>query len=453
MEQLKIGVSGIRGIVGEAFSAEAVLNFCQSFGTLTKGGRVVVSRDTRVSGYMYKSLVKAALIANGCTCIDVDVCPTPTTQIMVRELRADGGVIVTASHNPIQYNGLKFINNKGLFLNELEGKKLLQIYNGKKFNNVKVDKIKSAVCDHTAIDRHLKLVLNFIKPGLIKKSGFKAAYDCCNGAGSFITPKLMKELGVKTVALNEKPDGFFPHVPEPVPQNLGELCETVKKYKCDVGFAQDPDADRLAIIDEKGSPIGEEYTLVLAAKFILKKHPNAAVVTNLSTTRAVDDVAKEFGAKVIRTKVGEINVVEELIKTKSIVGGEGNGGLILPAIHPCRDSLTAMTVILKFMAEEKKKLSEILAGIPRYEIIKRSFHCSIEEAQAVVRKLKKRYSAEKINTLDGIKIDFKDSWAHIRPSNTEPIARVIVEAKTLNEAQKLMDNMFKEISQIRGSNS
>ncbi len=449
MKPLKIGVSGIRGIVGEAFSSEVALKFSQSFGTLMKKGKIIVSRDTRTSGYMYKALVKAGLLSTGCVCVDLDVCPTPTTQIMVKELKADGGVIVTASHNPIAYNGLKFINRKGLFLNRAERKRLLDIYHRAKFTRVKGDEISPVSYDRSAIDRHLELVLNFIKPDLIRKRHFKVAYDCCNGAGSVITPKLMEKLSARTVALNDEPSGLFPHSPEPVPKNLGQLCRAVKQNKCNIGFAQDPDADRLAIIDEKGHPIGEEYTLVLAVKFILRKNPGGVVVTNLSTTRAINDVAKQFGAKVIRTKVGEINVVEKLIEKKGLIGGEGNGGVILPVILPCRDSIAAMMIILEYMARERKTLSEILADIPRYEIIKKAIDCSSEEARMVIREFEEKYGSEKINTLDGIKIDFKDAWVHIRPSNTESIMRIIVEAKTLTKAQRLINRMIREINEIR----
>ena len=414
-----------------------------------KKGKIIVSRDTRASGYMYKALVKAGLLSTGCVCVDLDVCPTPTTQIMVKELKADGGVIVTASHNPIQYNGLKFINYKGLFLNSAERKRLLNNYHREKFTRVKGDEVSPVSCDGSAVGRHLGLVLNFIKPDLIKKRHFKVAYDCCNGAGSVITPKLMEKLSARTVALNDEPNGLFPHSPEPVPKNLGQLCKAVKQNKCDIGFAQDPDADRLAIIDENGHPIGEEYTLVLAVKFILRKNPGGVVVTNLSTTRAIDDVARQFGAKVIRTKVGEMNVVEKLIEKKGLIGGEGNGGVILPVILPCRDSIAAMMIVLEYMARERKTLSEILADIPRYEIIKKAIDCSSEEARMVIREFEEKYSSEKINTLDGIKIDFKDAWAHIRPSNTESIMRIIVEAKTLAKAQRLINRMIGQINEIR----
>lgn len=452
MQPLKVGVSGIRGIVGEALSSEAVLDFSRSFGTMMKKGKVVVSRDTRISGQMYKELVKAALISTGCTCVDLDICPTPTTQVMVKELKAAGGVIITASHNPIQYNGLKFVNGKGLFLDAGERKKLLELYDKKEFKQVKVEEIKPVICDNSAVDRHLRRVLNFIKPGLIRKKKFKVAYDCCSGAGVVATAILMKKLGVKTVALNDKATGFFPHIPEPVPQNLKELCNAVKKNRCDIGFAQDPDADRLAIIDEKGRPIGEEYTLVLAVKFLLKsnKKPGAIVVTNLSTTRAIDDVAEEFGAKVFRTAVGERNVVEKLLEEKALIGGEGSGGVILPAIHPCRDSFTAMALVLQYMTEEGRKLSEILAGMPQYKMIKKAIECSLGEAQVVVKRLREKYSFEKINTVDGLKIDFVDGWVHIRPSNTEPIVRIIAEGKSDEAAQKLVDKLTGEINEITG---
>jgi len=449
MKPLKVGVSGIRGIVGEAFSPDTVLKFSRSFGTLMKKGKVIVSRDTRISGDMCKSLVKAGLLSTGCSCVDLDICPTPTTQIMVKKMGAVGGVIITASHNPIAYNGLKFISNRGLFLNARERKKLLQFYNNEKFAQVEAKDIKPVVYDSGAPDRHIKLVLNVIKPDLIRKKRFKVAYDCCNGAGLVITGKLMKALNVRGVALNDKCTGFFPHTPEPVPKNLKQICQAVKKNKCDVGFAQDPDADRLAIIDERGRPIGEEYTLALTAKFILRKNPGNLIVTNLSTTRAIEDIAKEFGAKVIRTKVGEMNVVEKLISKKAIVGGEGNGGLILPNILPCRDSIMAMTIVLEYMAREGKKLSHILADIPRYEIAKKAVECSVDEAHRVIEKLKSKYSSEKINTLDGIKIDFKDGWVHIRPSNTEPIVRIIAETRSVTRTRKLINKMAAEINEMR----
>ncbi|MFH1855887.1 MAG: phosphoglucosamine mutase [Candidatus Omnitrophota bacterium] len=448
MKGLKVGVSGIRGIVDEALSPETVLNFCLSFGTIMNKGKVIVSRDTRISGYMYKNIVKAALLSTGCSCVDLDVCPTPTTQIMVKELKADGAVIITASHNPIQYNGLKFVNKDGLFLNARERENLLELYKSKSFAQVNPKEMKTSVCDNSAVERHMKKVFKLIKPDAIRKRKFKVAYDCCGGAGSVVTPLLMKKLGVKPTALNDKPNGFFPHTPEPVPKNLTQICLAVKKNKCDVGFAQDPDADRLAIIDETGRAIGEEYTLALAVRFILKKNPKSTIVTNLSTTRAIDDIAAKYQAKVVRTAVGEMNVVEQILKKKAIIGGEGNGGVIWPAIHPCRDSIAAMMIVLDCMAREKKKLSEILAEIPQYKIIKHSVACSFEDAQMVARELKERYSLEKINTIDGIKIDLKEGWVHVRPSNTEPIMRIIAEAKDEVEAQKLIGKISKDIEEI-----
>jgi phosphomannomutase len=380
--------------------------------------------------------------------VDVGICPIPSMMVVTKDKKAAGGIGVTASHNPPEWNGLKFISGKGLFLNPSEVEEFLDIYHQGEFIVVNVDRYKTPLSEKNPTDPHLDKLLGYLDVDTIQKKNFTVAADCCNGAGAVLMPRFLEALGCRPILINTTLDGTFAHCSEPVPENLSTLCRIVSEEKADVGFVQDADADRLAIVNEKGEPLGEELTLALSAQHILSKK-RGPVVTNLSTTRAIDDIASRFKVPVFRTKIGEINVVEKILAEKAVIGGEGNGGVIFPEIHPCRDSFSAMGLILEAMAASGKTVSALRKDIPDYFMIKEKIECTPEQAYRVIRELKKRYSGkEKVSTLDGMKIDLPGSWIHIRPSNTEPILRIMTEAKSQREATDLLYTFKKEIKEL-----
>ncbi|MEK6647179.1 MAG: phosphoglucosamine mutase [Candidatus Firestonebacteria bacterium] len=444
---LMIGISGVRGIVGETLTPELLTRLGTAFGTFMRSGKVVVGRDTRVSGAMVKHSVLAGLISTGCLVIDLDVCTSPSCSLMVEELGASGGIVISGSHNPIEWNALKFLRADGVFLNDSEGRELLNIYYQGNFKKAKWNELKEVREDRTTDERHISKVLKTVDVSLIRKQHFKVALDSCNGAGSGITPKLLDELGCEVVKLHCTPNGLFPHNPEPIFVNLQELCSLVKKTHVDIGFAQDADADRLALVSEKGEYLGEEYSLALLANFILKKK-RGVVVTNVSATRAIDDIAAKYKSKVIRTRVGEVNVAEAMKVANAVIGGEGNGGIIDPRVHYVRDSLVGIALILEYLAESKKTISELYSALPEYHIVKQKMECPSEIIPVVTKWLKQKYHKAKFDWTDGIKINFSDSWIHIRPSNTEPIIRIFSEAKLQKTAQKLSSDVVSYINHL-----
>lgn len=445
---LKISISGVRGVVGDSLTPQLLASFAQAFGSYLGRGKVIVGQDARISGTMVKNAIYSGILSVGCQPVNVGICPIPSILILTKERRAIGGIAVTASHNPKDWNGLKFINGKGLFLNHSQIEEFLDIYHQGDFSLVKVEKYKSLLSEKDPTDLHLKKLLNYLNVDLIRRKKFKVAADCCNGAGAVLMPQFLEALGCQMILINTTLDGAFAHHPEPIPENISKLSRIIKEKNADIGFVQDADADRLAIVNEKGEPIGEELTLALAVKYILNKKPGP-VVTNLSTTQAIDNIAGEHDAPVFRTKIGEINVVEEIINRKAVIGGEGNGGVIFPEIHPCRDSFVAVGLTLEFMASSGKSISQLQEEIPKYYMIKDKIDGTSEQAYPILRELKKKYSGkEQISTLDGLKINFRDAWIHIRPSNTESIIRVVAEAKSRDGAEMLLKKFKKEILKI-----
>jgi phosphomannomutase len=444
---LMISVSGIRGVVGEGLTPEVVLKFALAFGSMCKSGKVVLGRDSRSSGEMLRSVVVSGLLSTGCKVIDLGICATPTVEIAVEDLKAQGGIIITASHNPIEWNALKFVGSDGLFLSEKENKRLLNLVKSNRINYNRWDKPGKITSDDSWNKRHIDkiLKLSFINPQKIRRKKIRVALDCCNGAGGVISPLLLKTLGCYVIELNCKPDGEFAHNPEPVPQNLTSLCNLVKRKKADIGFANDPDVDRLAIVSEKGIPLGEEATLALVTKFILGKKPHSNVAANISTSRMIDDIAKESNSKVYRTRVGEAHVARQLRKVKGIIGGEGNGGVILPKLHYGRDAPVGMALILQYLTESRKTISQLFSELPGYLMIKRKAKLS-GNFEKNLTKLKRKYPAGKISTLDGMRIDFENSWLHVRKSNTEPVVRVLTEAKSKSEASRLASEALNMIN-------
>ena len=447
---LKISVSGVRGVVGESLTPQLVAKFAQAFGTYLGRGEVIVGQDSRQSGIMVKKAVLSGLLSLGCKPVDVGICPIPSIQVFTKQAKAMGAIVVTASHNPKEWNGLKFLNKDGLFLNYHQVEEFLDIYHQGEFSLADVDKYRIPENEENPTEPHTKKLLSYLNVDSIAKGKFKVAIDCCNGAGAVLAPWLLERLGCRPVLLNCVPDGRFAHHPEPLPENIAELCRAVVENKADVGFVQDADADRLAVVNEKGEPLGEEMTLVLAAKHVLSQEPGPVVI-NLSTSQAIDDIAADYGVPVIRTKIGEINVVETLLslEEKPAIGGEGNGGVILPAIHPCRDSFTAMGLILEYMASSGKAVSELQNEAPRYFMIKDRIDKTREESYRLIKELRKKFTDKGESSLvDGMKIIFSDYWVHIRPSNTEPIVRLIVEAPSKTKAEEMVKLWRREIEGI-----
>jgi phosphomannomutase len=448
---LKISISGVRGVIGDSLTPQLAGTLAQAFGTYVGGGPVVVGRDTRTSGPMLEQAVLAGLLATGCQPVKVGICPIPSFLFLTRDIKAAGGIDVTASHNPKAWNGLKFISRAGLYLTPHQTEEFLEIYHQGEFTLAPPERFKPAKTEPAPAEPHLRRLLDYFDGSLIRRKKFKVALDCASGAGATLAPRLLEELGCETILINAVPDGSFAHQPEPLPENIREICRMVVRRKADIGFVQDADADRLAVVSEKGLPLGEEMTLALAAQYVLSRK-KGSVVCNLSTSRAIDDIAGRRKSKVIRTKIGEINVVEGLLAAEppAAVGGEGNGGVILLDIHPCRDSFTAMALILEAMARSEKSISGLRRELPNYVMIKDKLDGSAEQAFRLIGRLRKLYEGRgRVSLLDGMKVDFPDHWIHIRPSNTEPVIRVIAEAKTAQAARAALQKLKKEIAGLQ----
>jgi len=433
---LMIGVSGVRGVVGENLIPELVTKFSAAFGNFVNQGKVVVGSDTRTSNQMFKYAVFSGLLSAGCKVIDVGICPTPSVQLMVEKLKADGGIVITGSHNPAEWNALKFIRPDSLFLYPEEGEKLLYLYKNDKIKYVSWNKIKKVYQEKGAIENHLEKVLSIVERKEIARKRFKVVVDACNGTGGLITPELLRRLGCKVFTINLEPNGFFAHYPEPIPSNLEGLSKAVKSKGADIGFAHDIDADRVAIVTEKGDILREDYALLLVSRFILGKR-KGLVVTNVSTTEALDDIAKEFGSSVKRTKVGDINVSRCMKEEGAVIGGEGNGGVIIPEVHYARDGIAAVALILEYMTESSEPISRLASHLPYYYMIKKKMKFSSRNFPSLKEELKKEFYGSKMDFLDGVKIILNEGWIHIRASGTEPIIRIISEARTMEEAEKL----------------
>jgi phosphomannomutase len=440
---LKISISGVRGVVGESLTPGLLVRFAQAFGTYTGPGLIVIGRDTRTSGEMVRQAVVAGLLSSGCRVVDLDICPVPTVQLLVRERRARGGICITASHNPAEWNALKFINSAGLFLADAQARQLLDIYHQGEYRKVAGAEMRSVEPLAGAIDLHIKTILDTLGPlpgGPQGARKLRVAVDSCNGAGSIVAPRLLEALGVEVVPLNVTPDGLFPRGAEPVEENLGALCAAVKEYGCDVGFAQDMDADRLAIVSERGQAIGEEYTLVLAARYVLGRE-RGAVVANLSTTSALDAVAAQFGCPIYRSKIGEANVAEEMLRRSAIIGGEGNGGVIYPRINFARDSLVGMALVLHLLAETNQPVSELINELPRSYMIKDKLACRSDKIRAVLRMIRDEYAQWPMDLRDGVKVMTPDGWFLVRGSNTEPIIRIVAETGDQEKALSMIEDV------------
>ncbi|HEX9916217.1 MAG TPA: phosphoglucosamine mutase [candidate division Zixibacteria bacterium] len=436
-DKLIVGISGLRGVVGKTLFPETALGYALAFGILCHKGKVVVARDSRVSGKVLKRAAVSGLLSVGCDVVDLGICPTPTLTLATEKLGAVGGICITASHNPFQWNGMKFVEKDGTFLNKKKMEKLNLLVQKTNISHIKKVPLCKLSPKEDWYKKHIDYILKlgFVQKDKIRKANLKVVVDCNNGAGSRIAPLLLRKLGCKIVELNCDFSKSFAHAPEPTVENLLSLAKVVRDKNADVGFCLDPDGDRLSLVADEGTPLSEEYTLALATRFILSKNPKEVVI-NLSTSRMTQEVAEKSGCKVYRTPVGEYNVAKKLKEIKGVIGGEGNGGVILPELHYTRDALVGMALIVEYLAESNRKLSQIIQDMPKYFMLKKKIEVS-KDFDDRLEGLIKRFKKERINKKDGIRIDFKDSWLHIRKSNTEPAARIIAEAKTKKTAEDL----------------
>jgi len=440
-EGLMVSVSGVRGRVGAGLTPEVVATFAAAFGAwASRNGQrsIVVGRDSRVSGPMFTRVVHGALESVGCTVIDIGMAPTPTIQLAVEHHHAAGGLGITASHNPIEWNALKFIGPSGLFLSAEEGAEMRALMESG-IPRASWDQLGEIVPDAGAVQRHIDqvLALPYLDVAAIRARRFRVALDCCHGAGAVIMPQLLTELGCEVYAINMETDGRFHRPPEPVAENLGELEALVRNVQADVGFATDPDVDRLALVLDDGKAPGEDYTLAFAARTVLR-HRRGPVVTNLSTSKVVADVASEAGVPFHFAKVGEVNVAMTMRDLGATIGGEGNGGVILPEMHLGRDAPVGAALLLQLMLEEGRPLSAVVADHPRYVIVKDKLDRPNVSLDAVYEALRVAFPDATADSQDGLRLDWPDRWVHLRPSGTEPIVRVIAEAPTEADARLLI---------------
>ena len=449
-------ISGIRGTIGgvpgQNLTPLDILKFTSAYamwlreGSAHKKLKVVIGRDARISGPMVEQIVSATLTGLGITVINLGLAATPTVEIMVLEEQAHGGIIITASHNPGQWNALKLLDSRGEFISAAAGERILDLAASDSYQYAGVDALGSIHHrdDHHRIHIEKILALDLVKSDLIAKAGLRVAVDCVNSVGGIILPDLLRALGVKEIIeIHCEPNGVFPHNPEPLPQHLGDLSKAVEGSGADVGLVVDPDVDRLAIIDEKGNMFGEEYTLVAVADYILGKTPGSTV-SNLSSTRALRDVTEGHGCSYYASAVGEVNVVALMKEKQAVIGGEGNGGVIYPPMHFGRDALTGTALFLSCLAERKLKASELRKTMPEYQMSKDKI--SLEDSgdvETLLDKVKKRYAEFPISTVDGVKIDMPEGWIHLRKSNTEAIVRIYTEARTKEDALKLAVDIAK----------
>lgn len=451
-------ISGIRGTIGgkpsEGLSPLDIVRFVSAYATFIKKGKakgkVVVGRDARVSGQMVRNIVVGTLQGMGVDVVDIDLATTPTTEIAVVAEAADGGIILTASHNPMQWNALKLLNADGEFLSSADGAQVLAIAEAEQFDYASVDALGSLTTkDYTQYHIDQVLALKLVDVEAIKSANFSVAIDTVNSVGGIILPRLLNALGVAHIeGLNLEPTGVFAHNPEPLPQNLTDISALMAKGGIDVGFVVDPDVDRLALVCEDGTMFNEEYTIVAVADYVLS-HTKGNTVSNLSSSRALRDVTEQHGGTYSAAAVGEVNVVGEMKRTNAIIGGEGNGGVIYPEAHYGRDALVGIALFLSHLAHKKMKVSELKKTYPEYFISKNRIDLSpTTDIDAILANVKRKYANEKVNDIDGVKIDFANSWVHLRKSNTEPIIRVYSEAHSLAEAEQLAKDVMAVVEQL-----
>jgi len=452
-------ISGIRGTiggcVGDALTPLDIVRFTASYATFIRkqsssSNTIIIGRDARISGEMVSNIVSGTLIGCGFDVLDVGLSTTPTIEVAVQIEQSAGGIIITASHNPKQWNALKLLNDKGEFLSAKDGEEILELAENDAFTFSEVDDLGKYTFDDSFNDKHIEEVLNLnlVNVDLVKSAGFKVVVDAVNSTGGFMIPRLLERMGVECVKLYCEPNGKFPHNPEPLPKNLTEISKLVVQDKADFGIVVDPDVDRLAMVCEDGSMFGEEYTLVAVADYVLSKTPGNTV-SNLSSTRALRDVTNNHNGSYEASAVGEVNVVDKMKATNAIIGGEGNGGVIYPEMHYGRDALIGVALFLTQLAERKISAKTLRDSYPNYFISKNKIQLTPEiDVDAILTTLEEKYKNEQITTIDGLKIDFQEGWVHLRKSNTEPIIRIYAESEGEEKANKFANDMINEIKEL-----
>ena len=453
-------ISGIRGTIGgkvdENLTPIDAVKFAAAYGSWVKGQsgkahvKVVIGRDARISGEMIQNLVQYTLIGLGIDVVNIGLSTTPTVEVAVPMEKADGGIILTASHNPKEWNALKLLNNKGEFVSDQDGKAILKIAQENDFSFATVDHLGKLTHDNQYIDLHIEkvLALPLVTAEAIQKKKFRVVVDAVNSTGGIAIPRLLERLGVEVVKLYCEPNGHFPHNPEPLKEHLGDICKRVVEEKADFGIVVDPDVDRLAFITDKGEMFGEEYTLVACADYVLGK-AKGNVVSNLSSSRALRDIAQKHGVNYSAAAVGEVNVVTEMKRVEAIIGGEGNGGIIYPELHYGRDALVGVALFLSLLAERGGSVQQLRESYPAYFMSKNKIQLTEQiNPDQILKAMEQKYAHEQTTTIDGLKIDFSDSWVHLRKSNTEPIIRIYTEAKSQKEADALAHRFIEEMQAL-----
>ena len=448
MATLMSSISGIRGIVGDGLDPEIIIKYTNAYADFIGTGKVVIGRDARITGEMVNQITTGTLLAKGIDVVDIGICPTPTVQFNVKKLKAQGGIAISASHNPNEWNALKLLNGTGQFLSPAEYVQMQKFLADGQSNYKSWDKIGKWTEYSKGIQNHIDAIfdLGIIYVEEIRKKRFKVLVDCVNGAGAYILPDFLKEFGCEVIEMNCEKTGIFPRTPEPLPENLTETMKRVKSAKVDFGIVVDPDVDRLVLITDKGEPFIEENTITQIVQFVLSRK-KGNVVVNLSTTRAVDDIAAKYGCSVFRSPVGEANVVKKMKEVNAVIGGEGSGGIIFPELHYGRDALVGIALTLQYLSDYGKSISELKKELPQYFIVKKKIEVT-KNPDEVISKLTDNFSNQKINTEDGLRVDFDDHWVHFRKSNTEPIVRIIVEAKSESKAEGLSKKYFNDITKL-----
>lgn len=449
MSTLMVSVSGIRGIVGGGLEPDVIVKYASAYADFCGKGKIIIGRDARITGDMVSNLVIGTLLSKGNDVVDIGICPTPTVLYNVRELNAVGGIAISASHNPNEWNALKLLNNKGEFMTGEENKRMLANLEESVKSYSNWDEIGTLTKFEKGLKNHMNSVLEMknIDLDAIRKRKFRVLLDCVNGAGVYCMPELLKEFGCEVIEKDCEKTGIFPRLPEPIPENLTGTMKAVIESGADLGVVVDPDVDRLVLITDKGEPFGEENTITSATKFVLSKE-KGSVAVNLSTTRAVDDVAREFGCEVFRSPVGEANVVNKMYEVNAVIGGEGSGGVIYPALQYGRDALVGTALTLQHLLEFGGTLSELKDSLPQYYIAKKKVDLGKNNPDDVINQIKEKYLDFDPNTDDGLRIDFEDHWVHLRKSNTEPIIRCIAEASSAEKAEEYTEKYFSEIKSL-----
>jgi phosphomannomutase len=440
VNSLKIGISGVRGVVGETFTPELAVALAQAFGTYLDSGRILVCRDTRSSGPMVHAAVLSGLLAAGCEVIDLNVCPTPSLQLAVPWLGAEGGISITAGHNPEPWNALKFVRADGLYLNAIQADELLDIYHQGEFAKATWERIQSHVERVDAVSHHLEILSRAFDVESIRARRLRVAVDCCNSSCSLLSPRWLIALGCEVLATNDDPASPFPHAPEPGPQTMAQLRAVVLAGRAAVGFAHDADGERLGLVTETGEILSEEATLCIAAEIQLRQKVGV-VVTNISTSLGVERVAMRHGASVLRTPVGQAFISEAMIEASAVIGGEGSGGVIVPRVQWTHDSAAAVGLILEHMAQTGETVSELAAFLPRFQMLKYNLPVEPDRIHSLLQRMRDEMEKEKLDydETDGLKISWPDGWAHVRVSNTESMIRIIAESEDPSRAQELLD--------------